>query len=538
MAFFSWLRAFLFGAPAVTPQARQLPAASSQVETFVFNPGESLRAAIDRAVGEVSGSPPKGEIPDIPLTSFANWSLAKARAAVDAFVIGNFSEASLLAESIQADDRVQNALNGRLKGVTKCELSLEPVDGFEEVAEELKALYPKLFPQAVVEAILTWAVFMGFCLVELIWEADPKTDRWLPRLKVWHPYFIFYRVDLRRYMVSTLDGLIEVDPEDPKWLLFTPYDAYRGWMRGAVRSIWGPWFIRQLGLRDWASANEIFGIPVRVLKVPSQFSDGDKARVTSQVANMGNKTVISLPSQGGPDGVDFDLKVLETDPTAWKTFPGIIAQAEQSITLVLRGTNLTTSVEGGSFAATMAHRDEDEDYATSDRKKFSQAIDRVLSLFCLYNHGTTDVCPDVSLISPEVNKKDEAIVLKGIADAVSGLKAAGFNVDSNALAERFGVPLLPVDPSADDDTPNTIQLSVEDVGKIVTVNEGRGAQKLGPLKTPEGADDPDGYLTIEQFSAKHSTPASSPLESPAPQKPQNGSSPLEPLQRNKTPKPS
>lgn len=65
-------------------------------------------------------------------------------------------------------------------------------------------------------------------------------------------------------------------------------------------------------------------------------------------------------------------------------------------------------------------------------------------------------------------------------------------------------------PEAEDQEPQPvggvpkINLAPADIAKVVTVNEARASQGLGPRMLREGGEDPDGYLTIAEFDAKMS----------------------------------
>lgn len=456
----------------------------------------------------VKKRPPSEEYGDIPISIWADWNVQAIRNAVMAHAAGTFGPAGLLTEAMLADDRVQAATNGRIKAVTRCGPLFSPKEGAkeEEVAEELEELWPELLPDESLEQMLVWTIHLGFALAELVWEPREDLMRWVPRIKPWHPLSIWYNVADRSYYAVTTEGSIKVEPGDPKWLLFTPWGSYRGWLRGAVRSVSIPWIVRQFGLRDMARYSEKHGLPMVVGKVPAQAPAEDKARFFSSLRNLGSDTSIQLPVQGGDTGRDWDIMLLEARDKSWEAFPALRAECDSAITLAIRGTNLTTEVTGGSYAAAKSHREEDDDFAAADRKKLAQVLRKqLLRPYCLFNHGDADLAPKLDLVPPEEQLGPEEIakVWADAADAVAKLETGGWKVDRGLVAERLGLPLVPgSDNEADDEDRPAVQLTPSDLGNIVTVNEGRLSQGLGPLKTPAGEDDPDGDLTIAQFVAK------------------------------------
>ncbi len=474
-----------------------------------MEPGEDLGGAIQRAAG--GPTPPRKEYGDIPVSIWADWNVRAIRNAVSAHAAGTFGPAGLLVEAMLADDRVQAATNGRIKGVTRCEPVFTPAPSPQgvAVAEELDYLWDELVPEETLEQMLVWSTHLGFALCEVIWEPHVERGeaRWLPRLKPWHPLSIWYNVADRSYNAITMEGSIKVEPDDPKWFLFTPWGAYRGWLRGAVRSVSIPWIVRQFGLRDMARYSEKHGLPMVVARAPAQSPAEDKARFFASVRNLGSDTAMILPSQGPQtNGVDWDVTLLEARDRSWEAFPALRHECDRAITLAIRGTNLTTEVDGGSYAASKSHREEDEDYAVADRKKLANALRRqLLSWYCLYNHGDPDLCPKLDLRPPETQLPPDQVakVWGDLGTAVAALVGQGVQVDLDQVADRFGVPVMAPKPGEEkaEDRPR-LSLTPSDTAQVVTVNEARLSQGLGKLMTPAGEEDPDGELTISQFVAK------------------------------------
>lgn len=448
------------------------------------------------------GTPPSGEIADQPVTIWSEWTILAIKRGVTTLLLGNFGPAAMLTEAMLGDDRIQSAVNGRVKGTTKCDAVFTPAEeaGGEEVAEALEALWPEMVPEETLEALITWFTFLGFALAEQVWEARELKGRtyWVQRLKVWHPLYIYFDNTRRQYVAIAQDGIIYIEPGDPKWLLITPW-GYRSWIRGAVRSCSIPWVVRQYALRDWGRFSEKHGLPLLVAKVPAQSSAEDKARFYGSIKNLGAETGIQIPTQGGKDAAAFDVQLLEAKDTSWEAFPGLIQACDQSITLAIRGTNLTTQVDGGSYAAAQTHADEDSDLAISDRKKLATALRaQLIKPFVLYNFGKASLVPGLTFVSPESDPAAEAKVLLDVANAVSIFRNAQVPLNVEELAQKFGIPLKDLPPETKAEEQSVIPLTPSDTAAITTVDEARQrGLKLPPWPVPE-----DGALSIEQFRNK------------------------------------
>jgi phage gp29-like protein len=396
--------------------------------------------------------PPVTDYVDLPVNTVTDWSLQTIQSAVNAHSVGVFASSALLFESMQADDRIQSAINGRIKAVTKCLVSLTPAAGgkggqAKRIAAEIEALWPSIFPEDFVEQLLVWAIGEGFCICEIVWES--KDDLWIPRLKVWHPSFVYYDATVRQYVAITQTGPVYIMANDPKWFVYAPYGSYRGWLRGAVRSCSISWIVRQYALRDWARYSEVHGLPQKKIKYPAQSSIPERSAFLGAIKAMGAETSFALPQQSGKDQSQWDVELLEAKDRSWEGFQGLIAQCDQNITLAIRGTSLTTEVRTGSFAAAKVHKAEDSDYAESDAKKFAQAVrDQLLKLYCAYNYGDANLAPTPVLAAEEeADLSADADTLSTVADAVSKLEAQQWPIDRKATAGKFGIMLQEgVDP--------------------------------------------------------------------------------------------
>jgi phage gp29-like protein len=392
-------------------------------------------------------TPPTDAYSDIPVSNLGDWSVSKIRGALTAHQTGSFAASALLTEAMLADDRVQSSLNGRIKGVTMRHLHTTPVKGAKgkQAADLVTRWWSRIFSDELLDQLMMWSTFMGFALCEVLWTTEHDSDGnevYVPYLKVWHPQFIYYDVFQRRYVAITQDGNVVVDENDPKWFLFTPWGRYRGWLRGAVRSCSAPWIMRQFSRRDWARFCEVHGLPIRAISAPAQSHAVDKARFFSQVQNLGASSTLILPQQAGQDGQRWGLDLIEAKDTSWEAFLGMIDNCDKAIQLAIRGTNLTSEVQGGSYAAAQVHSDEDTSYADSDCRKLCAEAGRLMAWFVAYNVGDPSVAPALWLEPPD--NQDTAALAQSQVNALAVIEKAktlGIPLDVAAYCERYNLPL-------------------------------------------------------------------------------------------------
>lgn len=408
------------------------------------------------------GSPPTDYFRDLPIAALGRWNLTNIRTALDNHQMGQFLTAAMLTESMLGDGRVQSALNGRLKGITMRHLHVKPVDDSrdaKEAAEWAKWLWQRVLTDDVLDQSLAWTTIMGFGLAQRVWDTcrgRNGEEVWCPYIQPWHPQYTYYDISRRQYVAQTQDGIEYIDPDDPHWWLFTPWGEYRGWLRGALRSCAVPWIVRQYALRDAARFSEVHGLPIKVLKVPSQANSADKSRTTSQVRALGNSSVLTLPQQTGPDGTGWEFELLEARDRSWESFFALIENCDREIQQVIRGTNLTSEVQGGSYAAAQVHEDEDSGYADSDCRKLVESFRSTVQMFLGFNFGWADKCPDMWMEAPD--KPDLLQLAQAQQAAVTAYvaaKDAGLVLDAEKFCERFSLPLESVEeveePAAPED---------------------------------------------------------------------------------------
>lgn len=391
------------------------------------------------------------EYKDLPVNNWVDWSIKLARSSLVDHALGNFGRASLMIEAMLGDDRIQSAFDGRVKGITKTEPVFVPGKGksAQKVCDELVENWEEILPEESLEEFMSWAVFEGFCLVEVIWEPWKNQNLWIPRLKPWHPFYVYFRQDIRKYVAITEGGVIEIEPNDPKWLIYTPHGYYRGWLKGRVRSCAIPWLVRQFALRDLARFSEVHGLPMRLAKYPAQAPAEDKARFVAGIRNLGAETTVGLPIQAGPDAAAWGVELVEAKDTSWEAFLALRDACNSSITLAIRGTNLTSEVgtgNSGNRAAAEVHQDEEDDYTMTDRRKVMTMLRKQLfSWYCIFNHGDTECVPGRKSAFVHPEDKDVVGVFEGMqaaAATVVAVRAAGGPIDAEKIYARADIPLI------------------------------------------------------------------------------------------------
>jgi phage gp29-like protein len=360
---------------------------------------------------------------------------------------GIFRDAAIMCDGMLRDDRVAGCLQTRVNGVLGLDLEMCPAiedDASSQlVADDANDAFTRMYPTAALSELLRWGLLLGVGVGELVW--DTSEEGWEPTLKVWHPQFLRWDITERAYKLQTDEGAeIVIEPGDGKWVIFTPYGYEYGWLRGLVRSLARPWLIRQWTYRDWARYSEVHGLPIRKAIIPASASGQEKSLYINQLAaiSLGSESTIRLPRDEQDKG--YDLQLLEATANTYLGFEKLLEKCETSIAVNILGQNLSTEVQGGSFAAAKTHADVRADLMRFDALALGDALrDQSLKFWALYNHGDTEAAPYIHwMTDPPEDESEAAKALDTLADALVKFKAAGAPVDMRELLEAAGVPML------------------------------------------------------------------------------------------------
>jgi phage gp29-like protein len=279
-------------------------------------------------------------------------------------------------------------------------------------------------------------------VAEIFWDTT-EPGSWSPRLKVWDPRYLYWRWDTRSFWLITLDGQVEVTPGDGHWLLYCPDGYARGWMSGLVRSLALLFLIRRWATRDWARHSETLGQTIKKAVVPSEASPEDKAAFEADLRSLGAEGLVRVAKDANGNGFDFSL--VEAASQSWDGFRQLIAMADECIAVDVLGQNLTTSMKaGGSYAAASIHDQIRRDRLESDARSLGDCLrEQVVRPWTVWNYGDESLVPWTtwSTKAPE-DRAGTAQIMNTLGDALTKLKSAGLNVDLEAVAKAFRIPLV------------------------------------------------------------------------------------------------
>lgn len=352
----------------------------------------AIRYGVDASIVKAR-KPPTTTLSQIQPINVSAWDLAAVKHALDDHELGYFMQSVSMADAMGRDDRITACRNTRVRalaGKSGLGFSLTPSSkGASSVANDLAKQVTDLWwhscPESALTRILEDAVMLGVGFARIHWErVDGQV---VPRLEPWQAQTVWCDWSIRRYRAIGVEGQVIMDPGSAEWLIFEPSN-YRSWMYGAIRGLGIPWLYRQFSRNDWSRYCEKHGLPIIAISEPAGHQwTTQKDRFYAGIRAIGRQGVVRLPKDA--EGYGFDVKFVEPKDRSWQSFQEFIVRMDTDIAVMLLGQNLTTEVQGGSYAAAQAHEKVRLDYLDADAETLSTSLrEQVWKPFVRFNMGS------------------------------------------------------------------------------------------------------------------------------------------------------
>jgi hypothetical protein len=450
-------------------------------------------------------------------TGLYSWDLDSIRSARDAQMRGAFKLAARLAQATRTDYAIFASFLNRLAPQRGLPIELVPPNDGARAARvmlEAEALFGArgvgIHPDTLADIDGTLAnhgVAFGINVV------TPRDDgsRVDFEHKSWPIEYVRWDPTLRGYLTQ-LEGQSEevICHGDGRWVIYQQHE-HDPWTHGAILAVAILWADHAFGVRDRAKASNTHGNAKIVGMMPEgvalQDTEGGKLTPEATAFMQLLRDVASADTPVGIKPFGSTLDYITNNSTAWQIFKEIIDSGDKAADRVYLGHDITVTGAGGDAVG----------YLFGVRNDIVEgslrAIERglrtgVIEPWAAINFGDSSLAPDRVYMLPDA---DEDARRKSLAErtnafhaAIEAAKKNSFDVTVDyvtKLAAEFGIIAPPL-PDASASKKPTITLAPTDVAKVVLVNEARASAGLDVLKLPSGAADPDGLLTVEEFSAK------------------------------------
>lgn len=436
------------------------------------------------------------------------------------------------------------------------ENSVQRAKEFAEIAREQIRAIPN-FRARLMD--LEWAVFDGRAALEIDWQFRPRGDvRWWIRDLHWiHPRRLSFGrnrqlqvVDAYRVQGDFYDTGFQLESIPWKFITYTPrlFGDYAEREGLSPRcQYWS--FFQRFGTRERLALVEIFGKPWRIIEAPEGVTGWDDESLQDafdEIDSLGSNSTARLPP-------GYKVQIPQPTQGAGQIHREAIVDAREVISKLVLGNTSTTDAQptGMNSGLALSHRDSEDLVVAADTWRLSEIVeDALIDAIIAVNFGAAalDLAPTfrISTDAPldrgkeieNVGKALDAGMVLSIAEVYerSGFKAP--DVAKEAVLQKMVPPtasgeapqpamptiVYPVgeapvagelsqEPSVTAPPTPTVEtttgaqvpqlvLAPTDLATVVSVNEARATNGLGPLTLPDGSPDPDGKLSIAAYRAK------------------------------------
>jgi phage gp29-like protein len=407
------------------------------------------------APGPTVTAPSEARHQQLPIEAFSRWTVDGIRSALDAHELGDLYTSSLLVRAMGRDERITAVLDTRVKTAAKMPLCFEPTGTTTaeiELCDELRRVMRAALPEDVQTRILSDAIMVGASVCQVCWSND--ADGWRPRLEPWDMAYALYNPGFRRWQVTTMQGLVTIEPEDPNWFVFRPGGEY-SFLGGAVRALGLPYLMRSSTYRDWVRYCERHGLPIIAIDEPAFAENDSKLAFYSKVRTLGREAVLRMPQDANGQG--FKAQFLEPTTLSYDAFRLFLERLDSTIAIRLLGQNLTTEVSGGSYAAADVHDRVRGDIIEGDLIPFADQLrSHVAAAFVRFNYGDRVAVPKMffDCAQPEDVARKSEVFARNTTAAVSLVGASIITPQEarqllgfDAMTPGGMSPLVPVEAS-------------------------------------------------------------------------------------------
>jgi len=383
-----------------------------------------------------------GQLQPVPVTP-TRWYLSDLESAEQQADQGQIMLAARLMRAAFRDGVLAGVMSTRTSGLVRLPKRFsgnpEIVEALEQGSTiEARSVFDEMCPASELASLARDGESLGVGVAELV----PVQGRKYPILVRLDPEFLFYIWSENRWYFKSIAGLIPIVPGDGRWVLHTPGGRIAPWQGGLWRALGRAYIRKEHALLHKDNWEAKLANPARVAYAPAGATEEQHDSWFQAVMRWGVNTVFSLKP-------GYEVKLLESNGRGFESFEKTIADQNNEFIFAICGQTVTS--DGGTgFANADVHRSIRADLIKASADALAYTINtQVLPQFVVSHFGKDALANGVTLewdVAPPKDKNAEATSLVSTANAIKMLgeafAASGREVDVDALATRFGVPLL------------------------------------------------------------------------------------------------
>lgn len=307
-------------------------------------------------------------------------------------------------------------------------------------------------------------LMLGVGFGQRIVTDSPSSGRRLFRLRPYWNGWARWNDATQRYQIQTRKGVVDVESpslslrpvlaSESPWIVHEPF-AEHSYLEGLIHALWNMWLGSEQSTNILWRACEKSGLGFIKVLFPSPVTKDDDEGGKSEVDILAERLrraardvtipLEQFPEESGRKG--FNIEPFEFSGVGYELIANALNIASIAFAIVLLGHNLTTEVKGGSYAAADVGDRVRTDIKVGDTETENATLHpQLVQPYALANFGDPELAPEAIYVTdpPAVNQQ-MAQTYQNLGLAIRELKQHVPDLDVNALAERFRLPLSVVE---------------------------------------------------------------------------------------------
>lgn len=298
-------------------------------------------------------------------------------------VLKKLGRAIQVYEDLMFDSRVSACVQSRKSAVQSMEWDVVS-DKASQAEIDFHKEYLLTYKMEDVIAEILDAPLFGYKPNEILWE--PDGGKIVPINLVGKPprWFKYDKENKLRFI--TVANMIQGEelPEN-KFIVARHKPTYDNpYGKPALSGCFWPVTFRKNGFKFWTIFVEKYGMPFVVGKAPEGEREEKINEVADMLENMVQDAIAVVPKE-------YEIDIHESTEGKGKNpvHKTYIDMMNLEIAMAILGTNLTTEVQGGSYAAAQTHMEVREDIVEADQKIVEGVFDELIEITHKINFGSS-----------------------------------------------------------------------------------------------------------------------------------------------------
>ncbi|MBW1916406.1 MAG: DUF935 domain-containing protein [Deltaproteobacteria bacterium] len=225
--------------------------------------------------------------------------------------------------------------------------------------------------------------------------------------------------------------------EPPEWkIIYHRYKARSGYdtRAGMLRVVAWMYLFKNYALKDWATFNEVFGMPLRLGKYEPSASQVDRDALVAAIRALGTDAAGVISKNTEIEFVEISAR------QSGQNIPYLVMAefCNREMSKAILGQTLTTDTAGstGTYSAAKTHNLVRQDLLRADAEALSRTLrSQLIQPLVGFNFGWDRPLPWFRF------KYAEEEDLKTLSEVYVNLDKIGYPLTQEHVAERFGIPL-------------------------------------------------------------------------------------------------